>query len=291
MTFKCLTRKRRRSYDAPHPWGTRITMLKAAIFNAHLNTWGGGERSTYAIANGLAAAGFEVEVVTFERTVPSAAEIEAFFGPGHGGFSLRSLACSDSERDAALTAYLADKALFVNHSAGSTFLNPCPLGIYLVMFPFQDAGAFVGSYQHFVCNSEFTRRYTLARWGYGLQTHVVYPAAEDFSARPEQRTKEIVTIGRFNWIGHNKNHDAMVEAFDGIVDVLPKGFRLVLLGKLNDLAHNQEPFRALQKRCKRMPIDFEVNVSEQRKREVLARASIFWHGTGVGREGAGGAPR
>jgi glycosyltransferase involved in cell wall biosynthesis len=197
---------------------------------------------------------------------------------------MRSLSCPDGRQDEVLTEYLADKALFVNHSAGSVFVNPCPLGIYAVMFPFQDAGSFVASYQHFVCNSEFTRRHTLARWGKTLRTHVIYPAAEDFVPPPGPRSKDIITIGRFNWLGHNKNHDVMVEAFDGIVDVLPEGYRLVLLGKLNDLPHNQEPFRALQKRCRRLPVDFEINVSEERKRERLARASILWHGTGIGKE-------
>lgn len=283
-----MTRGRSRSYETRRPLdgGCLAGKLKAAVFNAHLDTWGGGERSTYAMANRLAAHGLDVEVVTFAAAVPDAKAIEDFFGPGHDGFKLRSLRPAPNQQDAALTAYLADKAVFVNHSAGSAFVNPCPLGIYAVMFPFQDAGAFVGSYQHFVCNSEYTQRHTLARWGSSLRTHVIYPAAEEFTAAPGPRDNDIVTIGRFNWIGHTKNQEMMVQAFDAILDLLPKGSRLVLLGRLNDLPHNREPFAALKQACRRLPVIFEVNVSEERKREVLRRASLFWHGTGLGRNEA-----
>lgn len=272
-----------RSYERRPDGGCLAGKLKAAVFNAHLDTWGGGERSTYAMANRLAAHGLEVEVVTFAPAVPDAKAIQDFFGAGHDGFELRSLKAAPGAQDEALTAYLADKAVFVNHSAGSAFVNPCPLGLYAVMFPFQDRGGFVESYQHFICNSEYTRRHTLSRWGSSLRTHVIYPAAEEIAAVPGPRDNDIVTVGRFNWMGHNKNHELMVEAFDGILDLLPKGSRLVLLGRFNDLPHNQEPFAALRRACRRLPVIFEVNVSEQRKREVLRRASIFWHGTGLGR--------
>jgi len=266
-------------------------MIRAAVFNTYLNTWGGGERSTYAVATSLSQLGFDVEVVTFEPHAPTAGEIEDFFGPGHSGFRIRTLSASGAQRDRVLSEYLADKAIFVNHCAGSAFHNPCALGLYFVMFPFQDAGAWVNSYQHFVCNSRFTREYTLKRWGKSLSTEVLYPAAEEIRAVQENRAPEILTIGRFNWQGHVKNHDELVGAFDEVVDLLPKGWRLTLLGKLNDLPENREPFRLLQHRCRRLPVTFELNVSEQRKRELLGRASIFWHGTGVGKQEPADAAR
>ena len=258
-------------------------MIKVAIFNTYLNTWGGGERSTYANAAAFAAAGFDVEVVTFESTVPTARQIDQYFGPGFSGFRIHSLADADVPRDDALRAYLADKAIFVNHCAGSSFVNPCPLGIYLVMFPFQPGGDWVRSYHHFVCISEYTREHTLQRWGPVLSTHMIYPAAGDWSNPQPARTRDILTIGRFNWRGHAKNQDAMVDVFADIADLLPKGWRLVLMGKLNELPDNLAAMDALKRRCRKLPVAFEVNVDEARKRELLGRASLFWHGTGLGR--------
>ena len=54
-------------------------MIRAAVFNSYLNTWGGGERSTYAIATVLSRMDLDVEVVTFEAHVPTPDEIESFF--------------------------------------------------------------------------------------------------------------------------------------------------------------------------------------------------------------------
>ena len=259
-------------------------MIRVAIYNNYLSTWGGGERTTYAVATVLAQLGFQVEVVSFEERMPRLVEIEQFFGPGHSGFTLRSLCDAAGSREEALTSYLKDKTIFINHCAGSSFFNPCPLGLYFVMFPFQEATPFVGTYHHFICNSEFTRSYTCRRWGQHLSTLVIHPPAEDWALPPVSRATDILTIGRFNWMGHKKNQDMLVEAFEDILDLLPKGWRLVLLGKLNDHRDHVQPFQALQRRCRRLPVAFETNVSEQRKRELLARASLFWHGTGLGKE-------
>jgi glycosyltransferase involved in cell wall biosynthesis len=261
-------------------------MLKVAIFNDYLNTWGGGERSTYATAAAFAALGFQVEVVSFEARVPTLSEIEHFFGPGYSGFSLRSLDASEGDRDGVLRTYLSDKAIFVNHTTASSFVNPCPLGIYAVMFPFQDGGAWVRSYHHFLCNSEYTRLNTLERWGADLSAILLYPGAGDSYAPAPQRSKDVLTIGRFNWRGHIKNQDAMVDAFADIAHLLPDGWRLVLLGKLNELPDNLTAMDALRRRCRKLPVAFEVNVSEERKRELLSQASIYWHATGLGRSHA-----
>jgi len=258
-------------------------MIRAAVFNTYLSTWGGGERSTYAVATALSRLGFDVEVITFEDRVPTPEEIESFFGTGHEGFRIVPLRAATSQRDQVLRAYLADFALFINHTAGSAFPNPCPLGLYFVMFPFQDGGSWVRSYHHFVCNSGFTRAYTLQRWGKDLSTTVVYPAAEDFRPGQTQRAPEIVSVGRFNWLGHAKNQDQMVDVFDEIVDLLPMGWRLRLLGRLNDLPENRERFSRLQQRCRRLPVTIEINVSDAHKRELLSRASLLWHATGLGK--------
>ncbi len=258
-------------------------MIKAAIFNSHLSTWGGGERSTYSMASALVHLGFEVEVVSFEENLPTSSEIERFFGPGYSGFSLRSLADGTVLQDQELNRYLADVVLFINHSAGSAFVNPCPLGLYVVMFPFQDKGAFVHSYHHFLCISEYARAYTHHRWGEGLSTHVVYPGVDPSPLPSLSRTTDILAIGRFNWSGHRKNQGALLDAFEELLELLPKGWRLVLLGKLNRLGNNLSPFEELQSRCAHLPVALEVDVSEGRKRALLARASLFWHGTGVGK--------
>jgi glycosyltransferase involved in cell wall biosynthesis len=260
-------------------------MMKVAIYNSYLSTFGGGEKSTYVTAAVFASLGFEVDVLTFEQRIPALEEIEAFFGPGHGGFRVRSLFQPPSgiSPDQHLPSQLSGYTVFVNHCAGSSAINPCPLGIYCVMFPFQPGGDWLQSYDHFLCNSRFTEFYTRRRW-VDRSTHVLHPCADGEHEHPaSERRKEILAIGRFNWGGHTKNQDILVDAFESILGDLPSDWRLVLLGKLND--HDEvsaRKFEELQRRCRNLPVAFEVNVSAQRKREVLAGASIYWHGTGLG---------
>jgi glycosyltransferase involved in cell wall biosynthesis len=260
-------------------------MLKAAIYNTYLSTFGGGEKSTYVSAAVLASLGFEVDILTFEQKVPSISDIEAFFGPGHGGFNIRSLPqpARDVSPDECLPSLLSDYALFVNHCAGSSAVNCAPLGLYFVMFPFQVRGSWLESYDHFLCNSRFTEFYTRRHW-VDRDTHVLYPCADGhFGDLPAERRKDILVIGRFNWGGHTKNQDVLVKAFEGILGDLPPGWRLVLLGKLNDHdAHSKQKYAELRDYCRELPVVFEVNVSESRKREVLAGSSLYWHGTGLG---------
>jgi len=260
-------------------------MMRISIYNEYLSTFGGGEKSTYDTASCLAAGGFDVEVLTFEDRAPTREQIEAFFGPGYGGFRIVALRANRQDpdaRDEALRSHLRNTTVFINHCAGSSFVNPCPLGMYMVMFPLQPGGSFLGSYDHFICNSEYTRSYTRALWGRDLNTEVIHPCtAEQPPTRDEQRDI-ILALGRFNWLGHRKNQDLLVDAFDDVVDLLPPGWRLVLVGKLNEDPTTLAALDRLRRRARRLPVDFEVNCTEERKRQLLSRTALFWHGTGLG---------
>jgi glycosyltransferase involved in cell wall biosynthesis len=264
-------------------------MLRIAILNNYLNTFGGGERATFALASALARQGHRVDVFTIEEKVPTHERIQSFFGPGLDGFGIVSVAGAGPDRatrHAALRERLAAYTVFVNHSAASDFPNPCPLGVYSVMFPFQAPGPWLSTYQHFLCNSKFTEMYTRRRWGMGLNTTVIYPAADIGSAAPgnPDRAREILAIGRFNWRGHTKNQDALVDAFAAVAPRLPVGWTLVLLGKLNAERITLERFAELERRCRKqtLPVRFMLDASDDEKQAALARAAMLWHGTGIG---------
>jgi len=262
-------------------------MPRAAILNNFLSTFGGGEKNTYAVANTLSRLGYEVDVLTFEERVPQRDEVVSFFGPGHDGFRILSLAepgLAPADRDERLTRFLRPHTLFLNQCAGSSFANPCPLGVYLVMFPFQDAGPWTATYHHFVCNSRFTEFYVQQRWGRDLATDVIYPPVDEPAADPDApRAKEILAIGRFVWEGHTKNQDLLVRAFDEALDRLPEGWSLTLLGKVHADAATRSRVEELRRACRRLPVRFELNASNEQKRAALGRAAVFWHGTGLGR--------
>jgi glycosyltransferase involved in cell wall biosynthesis len=261
-------------------------MLKVGILNNYLQTFGGGERLCYALANALASLGYAVDVFTFEDKVPSQQQIDAAFGPGHSGFSVISLA-GDPERDpeAVLAERLKDYTLFVNHTAGNAFRNPCPLGVYLVMFPFQGPGPFLDTYDHYLCISEFTAFYTRALWRPGLEISVLYPSASPAPGgfQPaRERTREIVSVGRFNVHGHNKNQAPIVEAFKRAPGLIRAGWQLTLVGRINPGAETAAYVRTMVEECRDLPVRFEFNASEHTKQEILHRAGMYWSATGLG---------
>lgn len=255
-------------------------MMKAAVLNRYLGTWGGGERVTYAIAHLLSLRGYSVDVLTDEPTVPTQAQITAAFGPGHDGFRIVR-----HESVEAIERALGKYSVFVNHCAGSSLVNPCPLGIYFVMFPFQDAGGFIQSYGHFICNSEFTRFYTKLKWGEHFATDVMYPgAAVGHPGARYQKDPIILSVGRFNTSGHTKNQALMVDAFIKMLPRLPPGWSLHLLGRVNDSPENKRYVLSLLERCEGLPIRFHFDVDDAEKRRLLERASLYWHATGFGRK-------
>lgn len=257
----------------------RRHMIRIAIFNENLCTFGGGERACFALASTLSRAGYEVDVLTREAAPPTPAEVADFFGPGHDGFRIVSLPGAGArELEDALRPY----TVFVNHSAGSCLRNPCPLGIYFVMFPFQLRGAWLDSYHHFVCNSLYTARHTRFRWGADRSIRVVYPAAEDSApATPTEKAPEIVAIGRFNAHGHRKNQAFMAGAFAKLAPRLPDGWRLSLVGKVNVTGATLEELLRVQELCAGLPVDLVLDAADADKRAILARASVLWHATGA----------
>ena len=260
-------------------------MVKVAILNNCLETLGGGERACCALAQCLANLGFSVDLITFEQMPPNRQQLEEAFGPGHSGYSILRLEAGPSgDQDAVLTRFLRGYTLFINHTAGSSVRNPCPLGVYMVMFPFQERGDFVDTYHHFVCNSEFTAFYARQRWGRDLNVSVLYPCSESFGvdiSQPGERAPEIITIGRFNVHGHNKNQALLVEAFKLALPMMPPGWKLTLMGRVNAGRETAEYVHRLKQECRSLPVDFQLDASEQAKHEALRRASLYWSGTGI----------
>jgi glycosyltransferase involved in cell wall biosynthesis len=255
-------------------------MAHVAILNEHLATFGGGERATYALASALAASGHQVDVVTTEAEAPSREQIARFFGPGHDGFGLRALPGARGAGDRALAAALRAYDVLVNHSAGSSLPSPCPLGVYFVMFPFQPGGPWVETYGHFVCNSLFTQRHTRRRWGGGLATRVIYPAAE-LAPSPGPKRREIVAVGRFAANGHQKNQAYLVEGLKRLLRLAPAGWRLTLVGKVNADRATLVSLADLVDLCDELPVQLLLDAPEEAKRAALGRAAICWHATGA----------
>ena len=134
------------------------------------------------------------------------------------------------------------------------------------------------SYDTVLANSEFTANWIERRWG--REAHVVYPPV---TAEPPdaEKTDQVISIGRFS---PDKRQDELIEAFRSFHRRAPGDWRLVLAGTCHP-RHKFEPYlRKLRSRAGRLPVEFEIDIERDRLLHHLARAKLYWHGKGFGRD-------
>lgn len=263
----------------------KIQVFNAAVYNRYLNTFGGGELQTYSIATALARRGLRVDVVTTEKKPPSLAAVQDFFGKHIGGFEIKTLAASEYADEVEFERELERYSILVNNCAWSNLRNRCPLGLYMVMFPFQDRRVELETYHQWVANSEFTACHTRARWGEEVGVSTLYPACGDkpsYDLRNKQ--PEIVCVGRFNPDGHNKNQQLLVTVFKSLMAHIPKEWRLHLVGHIDHTPRAEAYVKELTENLPEGRVRCSFNVTNAEKNQILRQASLYWHATGMGRD-------
>jgi glycosyltransferase involved in cell wall biosynthesis len=154
-------------------------------------------------------------------------------------------------------------------------------GVILCQFPYPSKEG-VDEFQRVICYSDYVRAWIRRYWE--VDAVVVNPPIEVPEAEPGWAAKErrILSVGRFFSGGHSKRHDAMVEAFRDLCDGGLAGWRLDLAGS----AHRDGPhagyLQRVRERAAGYPIDFHLDVSAGRLRDLYARAWIYWHAAGLG---------
>jgi glycosyltransferase involved in cell wall biosynthesis len=153
---------------------------------------------------------------------------------------------------------------------------------------YRDPGghAFLDTYDHVVCNSEFTRGWLQQWWQH--DGDVLYPPV----SMHERATKDpvILAVGRFfaSGRGHSKKQLELVEAFKGLLDAGVEGWTLHLVGGCSEA--DQPYLDEVRQAAEGLPIEFHVNAPGDELERLFGRASIFWHATGYG-EDAESAPQ
>ncbi len=171
---------------------------------------------------------------------------------------------------------------------GSLFWSLAKKNLLHIQLPFNHELSLLNklklrNWHHLNTNSQFTKN-TIEKYWHRKVDQVIYPLIEtsEFETNePENKQKQIISVGRFFTQLHSKRQDVLITIFKKMLskyDKEMKGWKLILVGNIED----QRYARELQKAAKSLPIDFVFNCSRRRLRQLLLSSSIFWHAAGFG---------
>ena len=130
-----------------------------------------------------------------------------------------------------------------------------------------------------ICNSAYTKKFIDKE--FGIDSMVVYPPVETDKFKPMEKDKLILTVGRFSSSSQFKRHDLLIEAFKGLIKSGIKGWRMVIVGKVEDL-RSLKIISELRSKIKGLPIAIKTDLEHERLRFLYGQSSVYWHAAGYG---------
>lgn len=289
--------------------------LKIGVYDLYWSTLGGGEQVDGTIAQVLA----EDHDVTLLG--PHPADIDAT--RDRLGVDLSACGHRRVVDDLEASEASADFDVFVNGTYLSKSVNRAPVGYYYVHFPgevrttrdrmrsaFGVAGVkalslaprlpqrleevqaafdrrverveFVPTYTRYLANSSFTAEWVERLWD--MSADVLYPPVRP-TVRPGDKDPLILVLGRFfdPSYGHSKKQHELMRTFADLhrAGRLP-GWRMAIVGGGD--AKNREYVLQAKRDAIGLPVDVHVNAPGALVEDLLGRATLYWHGAGLGED-------
>jgi glycosyltransferase involved in cell wall biosynthesis len=249
---------------------------RIGIYNEFWNAFGGGEIRALHFAAALAPFG------TVELISGTAFDVDAL----KRRFALRldhvvsRVIPGISSRDT------ADYDLLVNASYQSDLEMRSRCSLLLLSFPHKTiSAAALASYDAVLATSRYASDWTQRYWPKGPETIVLYPPIVSAQRPPSNKSRTIVSIGRFFQGGHGKKHVEMIEAFKRLqLSHAPaKPWQLVLLGSCNLRdAGSVMYLQAVQRHLAGWRIRVIPNAPRKDLDAWLDASAIYWHAAGLG---------
>jgi glycosyltransferase involved in cell wall biosynthesis len=151
-------------------------------------------------------------------------------------------------------------------------LTDIPIGAFVTEF--------LDTYQSVVANSAYTAHWVEKLWG--RTPSVIPPPVRLRQPGPKQRI--ILAVGRFfpNISGHSKKQLELVQAFRLACERGLEGWELHLAGGCSNA--EREYVETVRRAAVGLPVRFHVNTRGEDLDQLLAAASLFWHGAGLGED-------
>ena len=246
--------------------------MRAAICNPYLDTLGGGERYSLAVALALAGGGYKVDVQWRSPSIRKRLE-ERF------GMDLQNVNfVKDIKRG---DGY--DVCFWVSDGSVPTLLSRKNFLHFQVPFHGVSGRTLLNKMKlwrirKIIVNSNFTKGFIDRE--YGVDSTVIYPPVPVEEIHPRKKENIILFVGRFSELKQAKNQDILVKAFKRLSDSGNVGWRLILAGGA------EVGGRDYLEKVRKMSVGYPIEVVESPSfKEIVSfysRAKIFWSAVGFG---------
>jgi glycosyltransferase involved in cell wall biosynthesis len=158
-----------------------------------------------------------------------------------------------------------------------------PIGKYNVIVTFFPKQTLSASYSNFInlideviTICDYSAKYVGMYWF--KKSTILYPSIDTTQYYVTDKKNQIVSIGHFfqEFDGHSKNQHILIEALRQL-----SNYRLVLIG--NVYSNDVEYLHKCQNMCSGLDVEFVLNCSAERVRNILAESKFLWHANGYGR--------
>ncbi|MCW6053222.1 glycosyltransferase [Lyngbya sp. CCAP 1446/10] len=272
--------------------------MSIAIYDHGLHFIGGGQKYVATIASLLQN---EFDITFIANKLVAISDLESWYGLNLSGckikiiplafYEKRGMQCIDSSIIAEDMENPFDEIaresknydIFLNANQLEKVKPLSPISVFFCHFPntFRNRHFAVDDYTFIIANSKFTVKWLEKRWN--LQpTFMLYPPVEMATAKVPKE-KIILAVGQFE-AGGTKKQIELIEAFRSLLADHPdqlQGWRLILAGSSVPKNPYLKTVQNLLKQDSRA-IELKVNAELDEVKSLYAKASIFWHGCGLG---------
>jgi glycosyltransferase involved in cell wall biosynthesis len=274
-----------------------------ALYDHTLHLIGGGEKYGCTMANALQDE-FEVTLIAhrpvalddlmtwydidLSRCRVKVMPLEFFAARGDGLINPDLVSARTVNPFFAVSRESGNYDFFVNNSMMEMVYPLANVPLFVCHFPERPRGPYFYAqhYRHLIFNSLYTAEWIRKKWGISPNHHIYPPVdMEPAPGRPPAKENVILSVARYE-SGGSKQQAEMIAAFSRLLAGAPaelRGWRLVLCGGSDSPNPYLDRLRRMLESQPGLPVELRVNIPLGELKREYARAAIFWHFCGLGR--------
>lgn len=260
--------------------GIRYQKPKAVIYNEHMSTLGGGERSTLCYAKAFESLGYDTCIIGATKP-PTSETIVRVFGEEFQNILIKQVS------NPSLYCRTEKPSILLNHTCDS--ILPKQLGafnIYSLMLPppNDSSSKAITNYDLVLANSSFTIEHT-SRSNLQVVLRKLLPPVSIPNYVPTKKNKRIMHVGRYSIHLHCKNQLIIMQNFIAAKDKYPvlHDWELHLVGNYNPLYKTDEEYfsKCLALTESREDIKIHSQLNNTELINMLNSSFAYVHATGA----------